>query len=541
MSEVMHRVQKSDKRIRIGVIVFAAALIFVDLYCRLRLLSVPLERDEGGFAYIGQQILRGIPPFESGNMKVLGGIHFAYALIMALFGESAFGIHIGLLFVNIASIAFLFFLAKRLISFEAAFVTIGAYAYLSTSQTVIGVFAHATHFVMLFVLAGLIFLLKGLDEDRRLLIFASGLSFGTSILMKQHGVFFCIFAICLIICKQLKQKHNILKTIKKVALFISGMAVPYLTLSIYMFTHGVLAEFWFWTFTYSIDYAGLYSVSHGMEYLKRAIRRFYNYQKYVWLLAGFGLIVTCYPRVLLRERWLILSFFLVSCFAVIPGNAYHPHYFVLVIPAIAIFIGVAFEALILMSKLGTSAEIARIAAFGIVCSAFIVPVYKERDYLFSLSPQVVSRKVYGNDLFLVSYEIASYIREHSKPNAKITIIGSEPQIYFYAQRAAATDYLYMYPLDRPHPYLSKMQDEMISEVETAHPEYIIFVRLYDSWLDGAAGSRVIDWLNNYLIYYEKVGLIDVGVTSKSTCYWGPEAANRLPDSEQRISVFKRKY
>ena len=34
---------------------------------RYRLRDVPLERDEGEFAYIGQIILRGIPPFHAGD------------------------------------------------------------------------------------------------------------------------------------------------------------------------------------------------------------------------------------------------------------------------------------------------------------------------------------------------------------------------------------------------------------------------------------------------------------------------------------------
>ncbi|HZV83096.1 MAG TPA: glycosyltransferase family 39 protein, partial [Geobacteraceae bacterium] len=143
---------ENESPVRYGTIAVAALLIIVALYCRIRLLPVPLERDEGGFAYIGQQLLHGVPPFESGNMKVLGGVHFAYAGIMALFGEHARGIHTGLLLVNITCIWFMYCLARRLFGRETAILAAAVHAYLTASQAVLGVFTHATHFVMLFVL-----------------------------------------------------------------------------------------------------------------------------------------------------------------------------------------------------------------------------------------------------------------------------------------------------------------------------------------------------------------------------------------------------
>ena len=40
---------------------------------RLQLLNFPLERDEGEYAYAGQLILQGIPPYELAyNMKFPG-------------------------------------------------------------------------------------------------------------------------------------------------------------------------------------------------------------------------------------------------------------------------------------------------------------------------------------------------------------------------------------------------------------------------------------------------------------------------------------
>jgi len=72
-------------------------LLFV-VIVRVRLLPVPLERDEGEYAYAGQLILDGIPPYQLVYNVKFPGIYAAYALLIAVFGQTASGIHLGLLF-----------------------------------------------------------------------------------------------------------------------------------------------------------------------------------------------------------------------------------------------------------------------------------------------------------------------------------------------------------------------------------------------------------------------------------------------------------
>src|SRR5260370_23684625 len=82
---------------------FHALLLLVVLsssLIRLRLLSLPLERDEGEYAYAGQLLLQGIPPYQLAYSMKFPGTHVAYAAIMALFGQSPAGIHLVLLLVT---------------------------------------------------------------------------------------------------------------------------------------------------------------------------------------------------------------------------------------------------------------------------------------------------------------------------------------------------------------------------------------------------------------------------------------------------------
>ena len=89
---------------------------------------MPLERDEGEYAYAGQLILQGIPPYELAYNMKLPGTYAAYAVIMAAFGQTTRGIHIGLLIVNSLTIVLVYFLGRRLFGPICGVVAAGSFA-----------------------------------------------------------------------------------------------------------------------------------------------------------------------------------------------------------------------------------------------------------------------------------------------------------------------------------------------------------------------------------------------------------------------------
>jgi len=87
----------------------------------------------GEYAYAGQLILQGVPPYkEAYNMK-LPGTYAAYAAIMAVFGQSPSGIRLGLALVNAASIVLVFRLGRRLLDDAAGVAAAVAFTLLSLS------------------------------------------------------------------------------------------------------------------------------------------------------------------------------------------------------------------------------------------------------------------------------------------------------------------------------------------------------------------------------------------------------------------------
>jgi hypothetical protein len=62
-----------------GLVIF---ILLVAIALRVHLLSVPLERDEGEYAYAGQLTLQGFLPYAKVYTMKMPGIYGAYALMM---------------------------------------------------------------------------------------------------------------------------------------------------------------------------------------------------------------------------------------------------------------------------------------------------------------------------------------------------------------------------------------------------------------------------------------------------------------------------
>jgi predicted membrane-bound mannosyltransferase len=82
--------------------------VAITLYLRLNLLNIPFDRDEGEYAYAGQQILQGNLPYDViYNMK-FPGVYYMYASVFAVFGESVAAIRLTGLCMHLATAFFLF-------------------------------------------------------------------------------------------------------------------------------------------------------------------------------------------------------------------------------------------------------------------------------------------------------------------------------------------------------------------------------------------------------------------------------------------------
>jgi hypothetical protein len=113
---VLRKTDINEKLVQFAWWALATIVFTLVVAIRIRLLGIPLERDEGEYAYAGQLILQGIPPYKLAYNMKFPGTYAAYALIMSIFGQTIHAIHLGLLLVNVATIALIFLIRRRLMA-----------------------------------------------------------------------------------------------------------------------------------------------------------------------------------------------------------------------------------------------------------------------------------------------------------------------------------------------------------------------------------------------------------------------------------------
>ena len=479
-----------------------ALVLLVSVVVRIRLLNAPLERDEGEHAYLAQTMLAGHAPWQLAYNLKLPGTDFMYAVFLALFGQTAVAIRLGLLLVNIATILLTALLGKRLFGLTGGIVAGAAYGLFSCSQNVMGTVAHSTHYVAFFaVIATLLLLVPDtlLESGTRprftpnQRLFLSGLVYGLAFLMKQPGLSFGIFGAAYVVWRWRRDRLPFVSGLTLLAFFCIGLALPYALLCLALLSAGTFGRFWFWTYTLARAFATKRSLPQQYEAFNYFIPRvlgtslsMYGY----W--PGSGLLAALWTPAMRRVALFTIVFVLFSFVAVSAGGSFIFHYFILMLPAVALAVGAlaawgenAWGPKKQQAMASSWRSLASAAPLVLFAAACLWSVWLQRAYLFEMSPYEFSRKTYGLNPFPEAEKVADYIRSNSQPDARIAVVGSEAEIYFYSRRQAATGYLFTYGLMETHPYASFSQQEMIGEITRAKPEYIVFVGVADSWLPAA--------------------------------------------------------
>jgi len=538
---------RPDKTPRDGLLIatwiLSATIVLVTVFVRIRLLHMPLERDEGEFAYVGQLILKGIVPFKIAYNMKLPGIYAVYALIMAIFGQTDTGIRIGLLLANLATAVLVFALARRLWNTQLALIAAASYPVLTLSRAVIGLAAHATQFQMPMVVGGVILLLKALESDRRSLLFLSGLLMGLAFITKQHAILFVAFGGCYLLWELIRSRALPRPAIvKRAAVYTLGAVIPFAVVCITVLAAGVFGKFWFWTFTYAHQYTTEMPVPSGLFLLRAMCVQGAGYIAALEALAAVGLLAVWCDRKLRPRAVLVTGFLLSGFLATAPGLYFREHYFVMMMPAMSLLIGASVMWIgQLLSRL-RFAPVLRFVPLLLFLAAVAQVMIVSREVFFESTLIRASRLTYGASPFPESITVAEYIKERTSPDDKIAVLGSEPQIYFYADRLSATGYLYTYGMAEKQPYALRMQQEMSNEIEAAKPKYIVYVNVGGSWLFRSWSDRwILTWFAKYAsAHYKVVGLADIISGETTNYYWGGEADYFAPDSEEGLVIFERR-
>ncbi len=513
-------------------------ILLLVLAVRVHFLDVPLERDEGEYAYLGQSILKGIPPYSQAYNMKFPGTYLAYAFLMLLFGKTVSGIHFGFIVINCVTIILIFLTSKKLSGGPAPIVSAGAYAVLSITPGVFGFAAHATHFVVLFAAGGALLLLEAEERKKLSWYLLAGIVTGIAMIMKQHGALFIIFGAAYMIATQLQHERKELAL--RLALYACGSSLPFLVTVAWLSSAGVFSAFWFWTVDYAAQYASQLSPADAFgvfsSNLSRVVRGFIP----VWILAALGVVALFSPETKTNRKFVLL-FLLFSFFSICPGFYFRRHYFVTLLPAVSMLIGIFVDFLHMRFSANQRLPFLKHLGIALFVVSVLAGMLGYRNYFFLYKPDELSRAVYSANPFPEAERIAAYIKARTLPAEKIAVFGSEPEIFFYADRTSASGFIYMYELMEIHPYVLAMQKKMIQEIEAAQPKYVTLVNIPLSWHRiQDSQTYILHWIDDYLqAKYTLVGIADIISMNQTEYRWDQEIKGYEIKSKYNVLVYEK--
>lgn len=457
---------------------------------RMRLASMPLERDEGEYGYMAQLFLQGATPYTEAYGMKFPGIYLAYTAIIGMLGATDVAIRVALIFMVLASAAAIGCIVSRLVNFWSGCCAAASFGVLSLAGSMLGITANAEHFVLLSALLGILLLWEAQLWESCVV---GGALLGFAGCVKQQGLIFvfCGAAWALFTIKRLP--HKFLSTRRAAALLLLGIAIPFLLIGIWLVETKTVGPFAFWCFEYARHYGSTYGLSDGWKHFWHTFMPILKENATLFVAAGVGVWLCIHNH---QRRALAFALVLGSAgfVAASPGLIFRPHYFLFLIPALSILAGVSLGRLRLLAL-----------------PVLLIPLAMQWKLFFKDTPDQASQRLYPNNAFTEARQIGLWLGANLPVRTPIGILGSEPEILFYARRPSASPYIYIYPLMEPHPLAAGMQDDYIKGLERTHPPVVIHVRIPASWLANPERSekRIFEWLPTFFSRYHRSRIIKI--------------------------------
>lgn len=512
-----------------------AAIIF--LQTRIQLLAIPIERDEGSFAYISHWLLRGKDLYTDMLDSKLPGLYAWYAFSTSVFGYNATGIHIGLFISNILAGIFFYLLLNEIFNRYVASISTAFFLLLIIAPNVNGFAAHATQLLLPFLLSGCWLFWKGIKENRLLYFFLSGLMIGASFTFKQQSAVFGILLALLWWPLRLawnKNEHSRIPLLEWLMLGVGGL-LPLLATLLYFQLTGRLDEFIFWTYEQPMRLsASMKDPWYVM--LWNGINRVNQKFEMIYIIAAIGFLSIFFTSFRSDRKWFALLFVICSVLSVAIGVGYYSHYFVVAMPGIALCIGLTIYFLSEKIK-KTRWNIGLAVAFIFL----LIPLIARKDYYFTPDYNKIHQEAYNQNMFPEIEKLGRELRKRIPEGEKLAVFGSEPEVLVAAQREGCSKHLMVYSMIIDTENAVTMQDEYHKDITECDADYLVFDVFSSSWAPGFENlelhKRNMAWLEANMMLE---GIAEYREGQPGLILWGEEARKHTPAHTYLVYVFKRK-
>jgi hypothetical protein len=455
-------------------------------------LIYPFGRDQGNLAYSGSLILKGqIPHRDSWDQKP-PGVAYLYALAFLLFGKSVEAVRSLDLIYHLLAAFFLFKLVETLYKGFTAFLAGLFYSLSYFIQSNYFSLAHVDGFLNLPFIAAAYTCYRGQQRGSNVLLFLTGFLCSLAFIIKYPSLLVLIgFSVYLLSGTSSGSMNGHPPRIQRytgIGSIWSGFILGLLLMALFLFWNDSLSSLIETQLVFNAGYTRLAFQEGFISFLSTALVqliRYLYYKSFFSVLALTGLVYCFKHRT--SENRLILAWFFANLFIVIIQAKFYFYHWMSLVAPFSILSAMGFSRLFQDFRFNRSYfKNENIIFAAVALFLLILPIlnsYSRISQTFiSVLTGTLSLQGYytqldslqGDFTFATTQAVVDYIQQHTTPQDTIYIWGSEPLIYFLADRSSPTRYTFNVPLlaswGKP-----SWREELVHDLVRSRPRYFIVV------------------------------------------------------------------
>lgn len=458
---------------------------------RAAIVQIPLERDEGEYAYIAQRLLAGETPYlDQFNQKPPGVFAF-YAAAMALGGSTVAALHVLLAIITGLTAVMTGLCLARLGHARAAPWAALAMTVMSASPRLLGPSANTEHFANLGLSAMALACIQYRLRGGRPALIVAGIAAAAACLCKQVALLpACVMLVPMLgtdmharaDARRLRPSESAsesrprLTRLSALGWTMLGAGIVVAPLIVFFVSRGAWSAFVDAVLLHNLDYIRRNSWSEAALALGRAAGRQWPCLAPAGILAVLAMLSGRKDEsgaTRIAAMWLAAA----GAAAAISFNFYD-HYSIFLLPPLSMLAGLGVVRVTSATRNPAGLRVG--VALGAVLALAVAPVFADRSFWRAASAEDRARILYGQNLVVEGRHIGEYLRRESAAGDRVLILGSEPQILYYAGLRSVTRYTIMYPLFGPYADAGRRQGEVIASIESAPPDWILDVQVWSS-------------------------------------------------------------
>ena len=460
-------------------------LCLIPILLYLPFLHTPFERDEGVYATVAEGLLHGKVPYRDlfDNKPPL--VYAWYSVSFWIFGESVIAPRlVAAFFLSLTGVA-VFHQAKLVLPRGAAWIAAFLFA-LSTGLPWVALHANTEAYMLLPLVSSLMFFTMGMKREENRWFFIAGLLAGLAIMTKQVAMWNLLALAMVTLIWHRRTAGTGWRAIAPTFWLFAGSMLSLAGVALPFAMSGALNDFLYANLSYNWVYVGF------LSFAQRLANMGYGTLFFCVVAAPFvagaltGLVIVWRRRAAVTDYVLILWAF-ASAIGVASGGRFFPHYFLQLMPSLAVLSGVVvYDRFVngrnhVLHKPAWMIAVALIAiSIGSTAVLYFAPTQAEED--------VVSSVYYQKEWEQSSQSLGLYIKSETGPHDVIFNYGREAQVYFYADRQPAIPYFYDWVLQ----FNAVPMQDILAKLEVARPAYIIDSQqapIFEDW----AASHPPEW------------------------------------------------